>query len=971
MFNSLKHILFFNLILFCVISLYSQNNTSDYIPTQLISYGLDAPGRMAIDSDDNIYVIDAIQKSIIKYNIQGDFISSIDSNLIPLSIAINKNDQIFVADKYSGDIYALHANGSHTLFYSGLSFPASMVFGSNDILYIVDSKQKKVIGLDVSGNVIKDFTYSSFTYPTGIAYDAQNNHIIVSEHGGIGEDVQYCYSGSWSVSSWGPVTSIYIFDLESNLINQFGCFGTKNGEFQRIQGIKVGTCGNIYATDPYLGRVSVFDANGNYITKFGTQGNGPGEFNIPTDIVFSKDNRAFISSMNKGAIDIFSITDTLPTASITSEDQTICANAAGTIEINFTGNGPWSFNYTLDKLNPVSVTANESPFNFEVTEAGIYEVTAVTDSNNVEGTCFTGSTSINVIDPPTATILTSDFSKCQDENLGVEVQFTGTAPWVITYTIDGLNPTELMATENSFTIPTEQSGVYEIIKLSDAYCTGDTFAGNSSVTIYPLPTASLVNEFRYVQTNPGEVTDFVIALTGTAPWTITILKDEIEEYTFETSDSLYTFSISEESTYEIMSIADLYCANNNWQCFFNLTFNDIELPTATIASTNIEICAGASKDIAIEFTGTAPWTFTYTVDGVNPSGISTSANPYVLSASLPGVYELSAVSDVNGDGTFSGLTTVSVFDQPILDLGTDIHICEGETRVLDAGIFEWYEWSDGTTAQTLEVSTAGIYSVTVTDVNGCTATASVTVTVEPVPFVDLGPDINLCEGDPVYVLDAGNFETYLWSDGSTGRTLEVSAVGIYSVTVTNTSGCTASDTVSAMVLSLPDAYFYYDVNALEVQFVNEAINADAHYWDFGDGNSSTEENPIHNYASKGSYTVTYTALSTYCGSSAFTETVNVGGKSTSELIDIYPNPSTGKFTILISPNEPLLGTINILIHSTSGQYLYSGTYNPNTVTSYNGNYYIDVNIDRFTKGIYIVYINAGNFVGQDKLILKD
>ena len=55
MFTSLKHILFFNLIVFSVISVYSQNTTSDYISSQLISDGIDAPGRMAIDFKDNSY----------------------------------------------------------------------------------------------------------------------------------------------------------------------------------------------------------------------------------------------------------------------------------------------------------------------------------------------------------------------------------------------------------------------------------------------------------------------------------------------------------------------------------------------------------------------------------------------------------------------------------------------------------------------------------------------------------------------------------------------------------------------------------------------------------------------------------------------------------------------------------------------------------------------------------------------------
>ena len=89
------------------------------------------------------------------------------------------------------------------------------------------------------------------------------------------------------------------------------------------------------------------------------------------------------------------------------------------------------------------------------------------------------------------------------------------------------------------------------------------------------------------------------------------------------------------------------------------------------------------------------------------------------------------------------------------------------------------------------------------------------------------------------------------------------------------------------------------------------------------------------------------------------------------VIVIYPNPSNGEFTLKISPVEPITTGISILINSTSGQSIYARTFDPAMVTSYNGSYYIDVNIDSFTKGIYIVYIDAGNFVGQAKLILKD
>ncbi|MDT8418281.1 MAG: NHL repeat-containing protein, partial [Lutibacter sp.] len=278
----------------------AQYATSNFSSTSLISDGLKAPGRMAVDTNDYIYATDAIQKNIVKYDGQGNYITTITTALTPLSIAINNKNQLFIGDEASGSIYKVSPNGNNTLFYEGTSMPNSMVFGLNNILYIVDSQLKKVIGLDVSGTVVKEFTYNTFTFPTGIAFDKQNSRIIVSEHGGVGEDVQTCGGGSMSWGTTGPLTTIYIFDIDGNLIKNFGCFGTKVGLFQRIQGISVGTCGNIYAVDPYLGRVNVFNENGNYITTFGTQGDGIGQFNIPMDIVFTSDNQVFVSSMNKG-----------------------------------------------------------------------------------------------------------------------------------------------------------------------------------------------------------------------------------------------------------------------------------------------------------------------------------------------------------------------------------------------------------------------------------------------------------------------------------------------------------------------------------------------------------------------------------------------------------------------------------------------------------------------------------------------
>ncbi|MFA8437210.1 MAG: hypothetical protein ACEPOZ_22095, partial [Marinifilaceae bacterium] len=128
---------------------------------------------------------------------------------------------------------------------------------------------------------------------------------------------------------------------------------------------------------------------------------------------------------------------------------------------------------------------------------------------------------------------------------------------------------------------------------------------------------------------------------------------------------------------------------------------------------------------------------------------------------------------------------VSLLPGPDVNLGIDRGICYGEVLQLDAGnLGVSYLWNDGSTNQTLVVSTSGTYSVTVTDANGCTASDEVVITVNSNPVVSLGADQAFCEGNSA-ILDAGNVgSTYLWSDGTTNQTLVASASGTYDVRVT-------------------------------------------------------------------------------------------------------------------------------------------------------------------------------------------
>ncbi|MFM9950334.1 MAG: hypothetical protein ACKV1O_20530 [Saprospiraceae bacterium] len=115
-----------------------------------------------------------------------------------------------------------------------------------------------------------------------------------------------------------------------------------------------------------------------------------------------------------------------------------------------------------------------------------------------------------------------------------------------------------------------------------------------------------------------------------------------------------------------------------------------------------------------------------------------------------------------------------------------------------------YNWSTGATGPNITVVTPGPYRVTVTDATGCTASkevelaycTEVTLEVSPTPA-------QLCEDTLILQANAG-FESYLWSDNSTGSSLIVTEPGTYSVTVQDAGGCFAVEVIEVPYCAATD-----------------------------------------------------------------------------------------------------------------------------------------------------------------------
>ncbi|MDP4265832.1 MAG: PKD domain-containing protein [Bacteroidota bacterium] len=146
---------------------------------------------------------------------------------------------------------------------------------------------------------------------------------------------------------------------------------------------------------------------------------------------------------------------------------------------------------------------------------------------------------------------------------------------------------------------------------------------------------------------------------------------------------------------------------------------------------------------------------------------------------------------------------------PLLSTGSDLPICTGQVAKITAFGANTYIWNNGFAGASLCITPLETtsYTVTGTDLNGCSASNSVIVTVNPLPFVSTGSDLTICNGSST-MLSAYGANTYTWNSGKcTDAACNLSVVSpttttTYTVTGSDLNGCTASEDVIVNVITV-------------------------------------------------------------------------------------------------------------------------------------------------------------------------
>ncbi len=188
--------------------------------------------------------------------------------------------------------------------------------------------------------------------------------------------------------------------------------------------------------------------------------------------------------------------------------------------------------------------------------------------------------------------------------------------------------------------------------------------------------------------------------------------------------------------------------------------------------------------------------------------------------------------------------TIDIMVHPIPspDLGVDTGICDRDLPFilsLPASPDENFRWSNGLTADRIEINTSGSYWVEV-ERYGCTGRDTIELTIVRTPVLSIGNDTIICAQFPLRIGTEIPGALYQWSTGSTKTYIDVAQTGEYILEI-NLNGCRVQDTISIVAMPIPDVDLGgdRDICAEDSIILDGTYESGSHYrWNTGDTGSA-------------------------------------------------------------------------------------------------------------------------------------
>lgn len=482
-----------------------------------------------------------------------------------------------------------------------------------------------------------------------------------------------------------------------------------------------------------------------------------------------------------------------------------CQGDVVTLQVDFTGQGPWTITYTTDGINPVTlnVPLASNPYQFDVSVDGDYCLTSVTNSpGGCTGTA-SGCVDVTIFPLPTA-VFDGSAETCQGIDHCFSIDFTGTAPWDFTINDpDAVNEVVAAVNDDPYLFCVGAAGPYQVITVTDGNgCTNNTASAIVSLTVNALPTVQW--SFGDTTVCQNECIDLTLALTGAAPFDVELLSPDpaVTSADLQGIAAVHTFTVCEPGLYEALEVVD----DNGCVSLAGADINIVEIPDPVAdAGPDLDQCVGLPMMIGTA--SIAGQTYSWIPNTGIPAAQLDDAQPTVTQANA-GVYVYTVTASVAQCST-SDEMQLTVHALPVLDItAQDETLCFNECTDLTATGGDGYNWTFSPSINSVltnDVITVCPDSDETFEVTGyeihnaiqCESTTTIDIVIaeeitynldfsEEVCFqqCDGFADFTISGGYPPY--DVNGVNDLTWTDLCAGQ---------FDFTIEDTEGCTATGSI--------------------------------------------------------------------------------------------------------------------------------------------------------------------------------